>query len=82
MSEQEGGPSAAERERAEWRKLQLEIAHLGRMHWWEIPRAVAMILLAAAALLAVFHIGDLLFPPRPQVITVHFDEPLRVQLTK
>lgn len=77
MTDDANRPTNAERERAEWHKLQLEIAqlqrhtaYLGRQHWWEVPRAVAMILLAAAALAAAFRLPDLIYPPHPQTLNV------------
>ncbi len=45
----------------------------GRQARWEIPKAVAMILLAAAAISASARLTDWLYPPRPQVITVHIE---------
>jgi hypothetical protein len=43
---------------------------------WETPKALAAILLAAAAIAASGRLADLLAPPRPQNITVHLDAPL------
>jgi hypothetical protein len=46
---------------------------------WETPKALAMILLAAAAIAAAGRLADWVSPPRPQTITVHLDAPLVVQ---
>lgn len=43
---------------------------------WETPKALAAILLAAAAIAASGRLADLLAPPRAQSITVHLDAPL------
>lgn len=43
---------------------------------WEVPKAVAMILLAAAAIAASPRLADWIYPPRAQVITIHLDQPL------
>lgn len=43
---------------------------------WEVPRAIAMIAMAAAAIAACARLVDLLYPPKPQTINVHLDQPL------
>jgi hypothetical protein len=48
----------------------------GRQARWEMPKAVAMILLASAAISASARLADWLYPPRPQLITVHIEGPL------
>jgi hypothetical protein len=48
---------------------------------WETPKAVAMVLLAAAAISAAGGIANWLWPSRPQSIVVQFQQPLRVQVT-
>lgn len=45
---------------------------------WEVWKALAMILLAAAAIAASARLADWVYPPRPQTITVHLDGPLVV----
>lgn len=82
-----GAPSDLDREQASWELLQAQInlsraqvAHIQRQSVWEIPRAVAMIALALAAIVVAGHLTDLVFPPRPQQITVHFEQPLAVKL--
>ena len=61
--------------------LRLDVLLRRKQTRWEMPRAVAMILLAFAAVFAAGGISTWLFPPRPQIITVQFGEqPLHVQL--
>jgi hypothetical protein len=48
---------------------------------WETPKAVAMVLLAAAAISAAGGVATWLWPSRPQSIVVQFQQPLRVQVT-
>jgi hypothetical protein len=47
-----------------------------RQAFWEGGKALAMILLAAAAISASARLIDLISPPRSQTITVHIDGPL------
>jgi hypothetical protein len=46
---------------------------------WETPKAVAMILLAAAAISAAGGLSTWLWPAKPQVITVQVQGPLSVK---
>ena len=48
---------------------------------WETPKAVAMVLLAAAAISAAGGIANWLWPSRPQSIVVQFQQPLAVKVT-
>jgi hypothetical protein len=47
---------------------------------WETRKAVAMILLAAAAIAAACRLSDWLWPPHPQMITVQVQQPLAVKV--
>lgn len=76
MIDPSAAPSPTEKERAEWLLLQAQIAQLHRQDRWEVPKAVAMITLALAALIASSRVADFWLPPRPQTIVVHFDQPL------
>jgi len=58
--------------------LDAQIVLYRRQARWETGKALAMILLAVAALSATTRLADLVFPPHPQVITVHLDAPLTV----
>jgi hypothetical protein len=51
-----------------------------RQSRWETPKAWAMILLAAAAISAAGRLADLISPPKPQTITVQFQQPLAVKV--
>lgn len=43
---------------------------------WEVPRAIAMIALAAAAIAASARLVDLLYAPKPKRSMLHLDQPL------
>jgi hypothetical protein len=66
--------------RAKWdlllADLELKQEQLRLARQWERPKAIAMIALAFAAIIASSRIADRLFPPAAQVITVHLDTPL------
>ena len=47
---------------------------------WETPKAVAMILLAAAAISAAGGLSTWPWPAKPQIITVQVQQPLAVKL--
>ena len=47
---------------------------------WETPKAVAMVLLAAAAISAAGGLANWLWPSRPQAIVVQFQQPIGVKL--
>ena len=72
-------PSQADQERAKWALLHAQIEQLRRQARWETPKAVAMIALALAAIVAASRLADVWLPARPQSIVVHLDQPL-VQL--
>jgi uncharacterized membrane protein len=61
--------------------MKIDLLLKQRQFGWERPRAVAMVLLAVAALVAAFRVPDLLWPSAPQTISVHFNQPpvVRVQ---
>jgi hypothetical protein len=73
-------PTPEEQERAKWALLQAQIDQVRRQARWETPRAVAMIALALAAIVVAGHLVDLVFPPKPQILTVHIDQPIVVHL--
>jgi len=58
--------------------LKVDLLLKGRQAFWEVPKALAMILLAAAAISAAGGLAGQLWPARPQQITVHFDQPIAV----
>lgn len=60
--------------------LELDVQLRRKQSLWETPKALAMILLAAAAIAAAGRIADLIAPARPQDIAVHFDRPLQIQM--
>jgi hypothetical protein len=60
------------------RLLELDVLLRGEQTRWEVPKALAMILLAAAAIAAAGCIADLLSPPRPQQFVVRLEGPLTV----
>jgi hypothetical protein len=51
-----------------------------RQSRWEVPRALAMILLAAAAISAAGGLSTWLWPAKPQTIVVQFQQPLAVKV--
>ena len=51
-----------------------------RQSRWEVPRALAMILLAAAAISAAGGLSTWLWPTKPQTIVVQFQQPLAVKV--
>jgi len=67
-------PSREQEARAKWDLLlaDLELRHdqLRLSQRWERPKAIAMIALAFAAVLASSRIVDRLFPPPAQVLTI------------
>jgi hypothetical protein len=69
-------PSQQERDRAAWEHLHLQIEYLRRQSRWEAPKAVAMIALALAAMVAASRLTDLWWPPRPQTLTVKLEIPV------
>ena len=77
-------PSEADRERAKWALLQaqIDLAHMqveqlrrqSRLDRWEVPKAVALIALALAAIVVASRVADLVLPVRPQTIIVHLEK--------
>lgn len=59
--------------------LKVDLLLKGRQAFWEVPKAIAMILLAAAAISAAGGLAGHLWPGSPQQITVHFDQPVKLQ---
>jgi len=51
-----------------------------RQSRWEVPRALAMILLAAAAISAAGGLSTWLWPAKPHTIVVQFQQPLAVKV--
>jgi hypothetical protein len=58
-----------------WALMQADLVLRTRQARWETPKALAMILLAAAAISAAGGLAGHLWPAAPQQITVHFDQP-------
>jgi hypothetical protein len=77
-------PSEADQERAKWALLQaqIDLAHAqveqigrqARLDRWEVPKAIAMIALALAAIVVASRVADLVLPVRPQTIIVHLEK--------
>jgi hypothetical protein len=71
-------PSAEQQQRAKWDLLLGDIElraeqlrHIRKQARWETPKAIAMIALALAAIIAAGRVADLVTPARPQTIVVH-----------
>lgn len=73
-------PDEQQQRADEWALLQADLLLKARQARWETPKALAMILLAAAAISAAGGLAGHLWPAAPQQITVHFDQPLAVTL--
>lgn len=73
-------PTEADQERAKWALLQADLSLKTKQARWETSKALAMILLAAAAIAAAGGLAGWLLPAHPQQITVHLDQPLAVKL--
>jgi len=73
-------PTEADQERARWALLQAQIDQARRQAFWEPGKALAMILLAAAAIAAAGGISGRIWPLPPQQITVHFEQPPAVKV--
>jgi len=59
--------------------LRLDVLLRRRQNFWETPKALAMILLAAAAISVAGGLAGWLLPSRPQQIVVHLDQPIMVR---
>jgi len=56
--------------------LHLDVALRTTQLRWETPKAIAMILIAAAAIAAASRLGDWIYPPRPpQPIVIQLQAP-------
>ena len=73
-------PGQDDRDRAEWALLQAQIRMAERQDRWEPWKALAMILIAAAAIAAAGGLAGRLWPAGPQQITIHFEQPRSVKL--
>jgi hypothetical protein len=78
-------PNTEQEQRAKWDLLlsdieyrQAQLRLIYRQSRWETPRAIAMMALALAALIAAGRLTDLVWPSGPQAIAVHFDQPIIV----
>ena len=60
--------------------IETQIALYTRQARWEIAKALAMILIAAAAIAAAGGLAGHLWPMGPQQITVHFDQPIAIKV--
>jgi hypothetical protein len=60
--------------------IEARIALYARQARWEPWKALAMILIAAAAIAAAGGIAGRMFPSQPQQIVVHFEQPLAVRV--
>jgi hypothetical protein len=60
--------------------LKVDLLLKGRQAFWEVPKALAMILIAAAAISAAGGLAGHLWPAGAQQISVHFDQPIAVRL--
>jgi hypothetical protein len=61
--------------------MKIDLLLKTRQARWETPKAVAMVLLAAAAISAAGGLANWIWPPRPQAIVVQFQQPLAVKVT-
>lgn len=59
---------------------ELDLLLKSRQAFWEPWKATAMILIAAAAIAAAGGLAGQLWPPHPQQIIVHFDQPIAVKV--
>jgi hypothetical protein len=73
-------PTPEQRQRAEWDLLLADLEYRRNQSRWEMPKAVAMIVLAAAAIFAAGGVSGWLLPTHTQEIIVHFDQPLAVKV--
>lgn len=73
-------PSEEQRQRAEWDLLLADLEYRRIQSRWETPRAIAMLALAAAAFIAAARLTDVVWPPKPQTITIHFDQSVPIKL--
>ena len=60
--------------------LKIDLLLKSRQTFWEPAKALAMILIAAAAISAAGGLAGHLWPPGPQQITVRFEQPIAVKL--
>jgi hypothetical protein len=60
--------------------IEAQIALYARQARWEPWKALAIILIAAAAIAAAGGIVGRMFPSQPQQIVVHFEQPLAVRV--
>jgi hypothetical protein len=60
--------------------IEAQIALYARQARWEPWKALAMILIAAAAIAAAGGIAGRMFPSQPQQIVVHLEQPLAVKV--
>ena len=60
--------------------LKIDLLLKSRQTFWEPAKALAMILIAAAAISAAGGLAGHLWPQGPQQITVKFEQPLAVKL--
>lgn len=78
-------PSDERQQRAKWDLLLLDIEHrteqIRLMRHWIMPKALAMLALVLAAGIAAGRLLALRYPPKPQIVTVHVDQPIVVHLT-
>jgi hypothetical protein len=75
-------PTAEQQQRAEWDLLLADLRYRRRQSFWESPKALAMLALAFAATFAAGGLSNWLFPGKPQIITVQFEQPLTVKLER
>jgi hypothetical protein len=76
-------PSDEQKQRAKWDLLLTDLEYRQqqlRISKWETPKAIAMIALAVAALMAAGRLADLWIPVRQQQIIVQFGQPLEVKV--
>lgn len=63
--------------------LKVDLMMKQRQFFWEGPKAIAMMLIAAAAISAAGGLAGHIWPPKPQQIIVNFGEqPLNVKLVQ
>jgi hypothetical protein len=62
--------------------LKVDLLLKSRQAWWKPWKTIAMVLLAVAAIVATSGAVSHFWPPQPQSINVHFDQPIAIKLVQ
>ena len=60
--------------------IKVDLLLKSRQAFWEVPKALAMMLLAAAAIAAAGGLAGQIWPAKPTQIIVNFDQPIAVKI--